>query len=527
MVMRQRPGFESTLFFCVTTATVSAVMLYVGWTTDPLGTSSQAGGPSLARAISRQTFLRRAVGVAATGALLGPGCASSGRGAPGWRVLGDAIEGSVLLPSDSEYGTARSLFNTRYAGASPAAVVSVDSTADVQKVMEFASRNKIKVAARSGGHSYVGASAADGAVVVDLRRLPGGVSYEAGSELATIAAGADLDTVHSALAAHGRSLPTGSCLTVGMSGLALGGGLGIDSRRYGLSCDMLTSATVVLPKGEVVTAAPGDHDDLYWALRGGGGGNFGVTTSMTFRTHAIEDRGVASLTFGGPDTAQAITGWHTWLTASDRTVWSYFDVNASPTGELRCTIGLAAPPGAGPRAAADLIAAIGLQPRDTASGTLAHMDLVRLMGGGVEWSRPRSFVAGSDVLADLTPTAAQSIATGMVAWPRATGFAEVQIKPLDGAVADTAPDATAFPWRRHAVCLQWYAITPSSAAVNAATQWLATAHQAVQPHSVGGYINYVEPDTAAAWYFGTNLGRLSSIRQKYDPAGVMYSGLNF
>ena len=383
------------------------------------------------------------------------------------------------------------------------------------------------LAARSGGHSYIGASAADGAVVVDLRRLPGEVSYEAGSELATIVAGADLDTVQSALAAHRRSLPTGTCLTVGMSGLALGGGLGIDSRRYGLSCDMLTSATVVLPNGEVVTAAPGDHDDLYWALRGGGGGNFGVTTSMTFRTHAIEDRQVANLTFGGPDTAQAITGWHTWLTGSDRTVWSTVDVHASPTDEMRCTIGLAAPPGAEPRAAADLIAAIGLQPAHTESGTLTHMDLVRLMGGGDEWRRPRGFVAGSDVLAELTPTAAQSIATAIMAWPRTTGFAQVQIKPLDGAVADIAPDATAFPWRRHAVNLQWYAITPSSAVVNAANQWLTTAHQGVRPPSVGGYVNYLEPDTAAAWYFGANLGRLSSIRQKYDPAGVMYSGLNF
>jgi hypothetical protein len=63
--------------------------------------------------------------------------------------------------------------------------------------------------------------------------------------------------------------------------------------------------------------------------------------------------------------------------------------------------------------------------------------------------------------------------------------------------------------------------------VNAANQWLTTAHQGVRPPSVGGYVNYLEPDTAAAWYFGANLGRLSSIRQKYDPAGVMYSGLNF
>jgi hypothetical protein len=92
-------------------------------------------------------------------------------------------------------------------------------------------------------------------------------------------------------------------------------------------------------------------------------------------------------------------------------------------------------------------------------------------------------------------------------------------------VTDVDSDATAFPWRRQAACVQWYAETPSPATADSANQWLASAHEAVQPNSTGGYVNYVEPDTAGARYFADNLVRLNTVRQKYDPDGLMYSGI--
>jgi FAD/FMN-containing dehydrogenase len=185
------------------------------------------------------------------------------KGPRDWTALDGAIDGRVILPSNTEYAEAKNLFNTRFMNSTPAAVVAVTSTDDVQKAVAFAGKNEMKIAVRSGGHSYIGASAANSAVVIDLRQLPGGVSYDDGRRLVTVSAAADLHSVQTALAAHGRSIPSGTCPTVGVAGLTLGGGLGSDTRRSGLTCDALVSASVVLPSGEAVTASPADHADLF------------------------------------------------------------------------------------------------------------------------------------------------------------------------------------------------------------------------------------------------------------------------
>jgi FAD/FMN-containing dehydrogenase len=136
----------------------------------------------------------------------------------------------------------------------------VKSTDDVRKAVAFAANNGVKIAARSGGHSYIGASSDDSAMVIDLRQLPDGTTYDDGRAQATVSAAADLDSVQTALAAKGRSIPSGSCPTVGVAGLTLGGGLGSDTRRSGLTCDALVSASVVLPSGQTITAsADGPH----------------------------------------------------------------------------------------------------------------------------------------------------------------------------------------------------------------------------------------------------------------------------
>ena len=201
--------------------------------------------------ISRQTFVRRALGGVVGAALLGscrsivPEAASIG---PDWDALDAALDGRVIVPSAADYSAAKGIFNTRFAGSAPAAVVAVTSVADVAKAVVFAAQNQLGVSVRSGGHSYIGASTADGTLVIDMRRLPGGVSYDANTELATISPAADLDSVQTTLAAQGRSIPSGSCPTVGVAGLTLGGGLGSDARLAGLTCDALVSASVVLPE---------------------------------------------------------------------------------------------------------------------------------------------------------------------------------------------------------------------------------------------------------------------------------------
>ena len=216
--------------------------------------------------ISRQAFLRGGLGAVA-GVLLGSCGETAGQppspGSPDWGALGGSIQGQVILPSSAEYAGAKSLFNSRFDNSTPAAVVKVTSIGDVQQAVAFAANNGVQVAARSGGHSYIGASAANGVMVVDLRQLPGGITYDDASGLATIPAAADLDSVQTTLAAQGRLIPSGSCPTVGIAGLTLGGGLGSDARQWGLTCDALVSASVVLPSGDAITATPDDHADLY------------------------------------------------------------------------------------------------------------------------------------------------------------------------------------------------------------------------------------------------------------------------
>jgi FAD/FMN-containing dehydrogenase len=491
----------------------------------------------MAREISRQAFIRGALGTAAAGVLAScrapapdhqtssatpaaPGPQAAGP--PDWTALEDAVDGKVIMPSNPGYAAAKSLFNTRFDHSTPAAVVTPHSSADVQKAVEFAASNDIKVTVRSGGHSYIGASAADGTMVIDLRQLSAEPVYN--DELVTVSAAAQLDSVQTALAARGLSIPGGSCPTVGIAGLTLGGGLGADARRSGLTCDALASALVVLPSGDAITASADDHADVFWALRGGGGGNVGVVASLTFRTFSVGDRDVVTMVFRGGATAAALVGWHDWLQGADRAIWGMVNVTVGG-GSDGCTIVLATPVGDGQSRASELSAAAGVQPASVTTRTLNRRDFVHYFEGGSQATRPRAFLAGSDIIGEMTHEAAESIVGATSAWPPEAGSATAVIESLSGAVTDPNSADSAFPWRRQAACVQWYTEPSSPAASESANQWLTAAHAAVHAHSVGRYVNYAEPDTPASQYFGANLERLVAVRQKYDPAGLMYSGV--
>lgn len=301
----------------------------------------------MAREISRQTFLRGAAGALAAGAVFGSVRATADPAASGWEALSSALGGKVLQPDDGpQFATAKQVFNTNYNGYTPAVIVTPTSQLDVQKAMAFAAANNLKVAPRGGGHSYVGASTANGAMVLDLRQLPGDINYDATTGRVTVTPATGLYAMHQVLAAAGRGIPTGTCPTVGVAGHALGGGLGANSRHAGLLCDQLTSASVVLPSGQAVTASATDHPDLFWALRGGGGGNFGVTTSLTFATFPSGDLDVVNLNFPPQSFAQVLVGWQNWLRTADRGSWALADATVDPLG-THCRILATCPAGSG------------------------------------------------------------------------------------------------------------------------------------------------------------------------------------
>jgi len=481
----------------------------------------------LTREISRQTFLRGAAGAAgalAAGVVLGSGRAGGDPVVSVWDGLSRAIGGQVIPPNGPQFASAKQVFNTNYNGLSPAAVVTVTSAADVQKAMAFAAANNLKVAPRGGGHSYVGASTANGAMVLDLRQLPGGIDYDAAAGQVTVTPATSLYAIHQVLAAAGRGIPTGTCPSVGAAGHALGGGLGAHSRHAGLMCDALRSATVVLPGGQAVTASAASQPDLFWALRGGGGGNFGVTTSLTFATFPTGEVDVVNLNFPAQAFAQVLLGWQNWLRTADRSNWALADATVDAMG-THPRILATCPAGSGGSVASAITSAVGIQPTGTDNHTFNYLDLVNYLAVGNLNPSPLGYVGGSDVFTAITPAAAQGIAAAVDAFPRGAGRMLAIMHALDGALADVPAGASAFPWRRQSSLVQWYVETPGDP--SGAVGWLNTAHRAVQPYSVGGYVNYLEANQPASRYFGPNLSRLSAVRQKYDPGRVMFSGLNF
>ena len=479
----------------------------------------------MAREISRQAFVRGAAGALASGAVFGPVRALADPNSSGWGGLSTALGGKVLLPDNgSQFATAKQVFNTIYNGFTPAAIVTPTSAADVQKAMAFAAAHNLKVAPRSGGHSYIGASTANGAMVFDLRQLPGGINYDAATGQVTVTPATSLYAMHEALAAAGRGIPTGTCPSVGAAGHALGGGLGANSRHAGLLCDQLTSASVVLPGGQAVTASAANSPDLFWALRGGGGGNFGVTTSLTFATFPTTDLDVVNLNFPPQSFAQVLVGWQNWLRSADRSSWALADSTTDQFG-THCRILATCPVGSGGNVASAIISAVGMRPSSTENHTFNYIDLVRYLAVGNLNPSPLGYVGGSDVFPTVNAATAQGIASAVNAFPRGAGRMLAIMHALDGALASVAPGATAFPWRRQYALVQWY-VEPSGDP-SAATSLLNTAHQAVQPYSVGGYVNYLEANQPPSRYFGANLSQLTAVRQKYDPGRIMFSGLNF
>ncbi len=483
----------------------------------------------MAREISRQMFLRGAAGALAVGAVFGSGRIGSVRAtadpiASGWEPLAAAIGGQVIRPDNGQFAAAKQVFNTNYNGSTPAVVVVPTSQADVQKAMAFAASQNVKVAPRSGGHSYIGASTANGTMVLDLRQLPGNINYDGATGLVTVTPATQLYALHQALAAAGRGIPTGTCPSVGTAGHALGGGLGAHSRHAGLMCDMLRSASVVLPGGQAVTASATSQPDLFWALCGGGGGNCGVTTSLTFATFPTSDVDVVNLDFPSQSFAQVLVGWQNWLRTADPSSWALADSTTDAMG-THCRIMATSPAGSGNSVASAITSAVGMQPTGTESHTFNYLDLVRYLAVNNLNPSPLGYVGGSDVFPTINAGAAQGIAAAVAAFPPGAGRMLAIMHALDGALATVAPGATAFPWRQQSALVQWYVET--SGDPSAATNWLNTAHQAVRPYSVGSYVNYVEANQPPSRYFGPNLSRLSAIRQKYDPGRVMFSGLNF
>jgi FAD/FMN-containing dehydrogenase len=257
----------------------------------------------------RRELVRRA-GVASL--VLGAGAlapaATLAAGSP-LSALARSLDGELVTRSSSQYRSAKHLYDTRFDAIRPLAVAFCESVADVQRCIRWCARHGVRPAARSGGHSYGGYATAGGGLVIDVSRLDRIVPS---SGRARIGAGASLGDVYERLWQAGRTIPGGSCPTVGIAGLALGGGVGFSARKLGLTCDSVRELTLVTADGRVRTCNENVNSDLFWACRGGGGGNFGVVTGFVFKTHPVSTVTTYNASWPWRRAGRVVDAWQRW-----------------------------------------------------------------------------------------------------------------------------------------------------------------------------------------------------------------------
>ena len=239
---------------------------------------------------------------------------------PTYDQLAMQLSGTLARPGQSEYQPRALLYNPRFfSQTEPAAIALVESAADVAACVTFAADGGAPVRVRNGGHSYGGWSSGPG-LVVNLAKL-NKVTVDTAAKTATIGAGALLADVYSQLGAKGVSIGGGSCATVGVTGLALGGGVGVLARTYGLTCDQLASVQVVTADGRVRTVNANTDADLFWALRGGGG-SFGAVTELTFNVRPAPKMQTFFLQWPLSSAATVLAAWQEWMPKAPRELWS-------------------------------------------------------------------------------------------------------------------------------------------------------------------------------------------------------------
>ncbi|WP_175408929.1 FAD-binding oxidoreductase [Streptomyces sp. TRM64462] len=468
---------------------------------------------------------------------------------PPWAALARGVDGLLVRPEDAAYATARQLYNTRYDGLRPAAVAYAAGEGDVRECLAFARRHGLRVAIRNGGHSYGGWSSGDGRLVVDVSKLAA-VAAD-GADGAVIGAGAKLSGVYRGLAARGRTVPGGSCPTVGVSGLALGGGHGMVSRAYGLTCDSLTGARIVTADGRVLDVSGDAHPELFWALRGGGHGMFGVVTELRFRTHPAPPTVTAYLNWPWSRARAVLAAWQEWGPGQPDEIWSTLHASAGAGGgtptvsvtamtlggraELENALDRLADRAGAPAAS------LALRERDFLESMLVFAGCAGLSaeqcalpgevpGRSPEGALGRETYAGASDFFDRTlPGAGLAALTGAVQrFTRTTvaqggGGGSVALTALGGAVNRVAPSATAFVHRRSRVLAQYIASWRPGSGGAVQRAWLEEARGAMRPWASGAaYQNYPDP-TLRDWrraYYGEAAGRLAALRGRYDPTGL-------
>ena len=449
------------------------------------------------------------------------------------------LTGRVVYPGDPGWDDARKNFNQRF-DVQPRAVVYCQNVPDVVNAIRWARETGVPLRARSGRHNYEGYSLVDGGLIVDLGDIDH-VRVDRDAAVAEIGAGAYMLECSERLAEVGVTTPLATGPTVGLGGLVLGGGFGMTSRKFGLACDNLVEVEIVSASGEVMRASAASHPDLFWACRGGGGGNFGIATQFRLRVHPVSQVAAFVLQWDWSQFDALVTRWQDWAPAVDDGLSAALQLNV---GRLIKLYGMYSPDDAAALGnAAALLAPLveAVPPAQSTITPLPFLTASRMFFGEAglsvsptepSWpvyvhSDQQIFKSTSAAVMSPLPAAAIALVRGFLEAPPTLAAQPVQVSmvqmlPGGGAPSRVAPDATAVYLREARFFLQYdgYWVAPQDAAPTMA--WVRQMRTAMQPYTQGAYVNYVDSDLTDPLqeYYGPNLPRLRDVKRRYDPDNV-------
>jgi FAD/FMN-containing dehydrogenase len=450
--------------------------------------------------------------------------------------LVQSLRGQLILPDHPEHDTARRVYNGMI-DRHPAAIARCRDATDVRACVEFARDRSIELAIRGGAHNAGGLGVWDDALVIDFSNMRS-VALTPGDGTVRVDPGCTWADVDHATVPFGLAVPAGFVGSTGVSGLTLGGGVsGYLDRRYGLTVDNLVSADVVLADGSFVTASESSHPDLFWALRGGGG-NFGVVTSFTFRSRPIGENGII---YGGPvlydidDTAEVMRWYREFQPAQPEDLSGWIGLGTIPPappfpeslwGRKTCLIVWCY---SGPHDRADEALepvrsfgsplVVGIQAMPYSALTTAFD---ALYPAGLQW------YWRADFFNEITDEAIEIHRAFGERLP--TGHSTMHLYPIDGAAARVPSDATAFAYRDGGWAGVIVGVDPDPANRAAITSWTKDYWQALHPTSAGGaYVNFMMEDEGqdrVKASYRDNYARLAQVKRRYDPHNLFHVNQN-
>ena len=428
------------------------------------------------------------------------------------RKLSSEVAGRVITPELPDYDAARLVFNLAF-DRHPAVIVRCGGPSDVARALEFARTRNLPLAVRAGGHSRIGYGMCDGGVVIDLSAMKR-VDVDAGKRVARAEAGALVRDLDEATQRFGLATTSGGCPTVGIAGLTLGGGEGRLMEKYGAACDNLRSAQVVTVDGREVEASQKSNPDLFWAIRGGGG-NFGVVTSLEYQLHPVGEVLSGALTYPAgriPDLLQAFVRF---LAGAPDEMDAFAQLVPSEQGRRLkvdvCYCG-------DPRVGNDLLKPLrALKPQEDSVKVMSYLE-AQAAGGFL--SSPVAHFQTNLFLRELGDAAIAAITTAI---NNAPATCKLIMIPLRGAISRMALTDTAFALRQPGCEIDIAGVWSTPAEKADVVRWVQSTRDNLQPFAHGVYVNQLgdTSDQLVRAAYGANYRRLAETKKKYDPNNVL------